>query len=389
MADFLDALRDPQFRADYLQGLKDAGNRGAAAFFGGPVDMATMVARPFGYGTPDRDVVGSSEWIGRKMEERGMVSEARNPVAEFLASIAMPGAATAAGPKLYAGAQALSRAGKQMASNAMVPRTMNPQTGAIVWHGSPHKFDKFDASKIGTGEGAQAYGHGLYLAENPGVADSYAKALAISKDPLLAYEGIPKSPARDYALTMLSKNGGDKGSAIRALDNVINNPQMFRDSHVDLSTKARGIINDVDPTKIQELGGQNLYKVDLPDEHIAKMLDWDKPLSQQHPDVQAALSGPQVMSAVKRLKQSGQLGDYSADDLLKLKGEDWYDILRQANGDRNDAPSAFLKSRGIPGIRYLDGGSRGEGAGTSNYVIFPGGEDYLKILERNSEILGR
>ena len=38
--------------------------------------------------------------------------------------------------------------------------------GATVWHGSPHKFDKFDSSKIGTGEGAQAYGHGLYFGGN-------------------------------------------------------------------------------------------------------------------------------------------------------------------------------------------------------------------------------
>lgn len=136
MADFLDALRDPQFRADYLQGLKDAGNRSAAAFFGGPVDMATMVARPLGYDTPDRDVVGSSEWIGRKMEERGMVSEARNPVAEFLAALALPGGMAAAGTKLYAGEQALQRAGQQMAQNAMVPRTMNPQAGAIFFPGS-------------------------------------------------------------------------------------------------------------------------------------------------------------------------------------------------------------------------------------------------------------
>ena len=41
---------------------------------------------------------------------------------------------------------------------------------ATVWHGSPHKFDKFDSSKIGTGEGTQAYGHGLYLADAPEVA---------------------------------------------------------------------------------------------------------------------------------------------------------------------------------------------------------------------------
>ena len=49
---------------------------------------------------------------------------------------------------------------------------------ATVWHGSPHKFDKFDASKIGTGEGAQAYGHGLYLAEAQDVAKSYRAALS-------------------------------------------------------------------------------------------------------------------------------------------------------------------------------------------------------------------
>jgi hypothetical protein len=42
-----------------------------------------------------------------------------------------------------------------------------------------------------------------------------------------------------------------------------------------------------------------------------------------------------------------------------------------------------LRKAGIPGIRYLDGGSRGAGAGTSNYVVFPGEEGLLKILERN------
>ena len=47
---------------------------------------------------------------------------------------------------------------------------------ATVWHGSPHKFDKFDSSKIGTGEGAQAYGHGLYLAESDDVARSYQQS---------------------------------------------------------------------------------------------------------------------------------------------------------------------------------------------------------------------
>lgn len=51
-----------------------------------------------------------------------------------------------------------------------LPRVPNP---IKAYHGSPHDFDKFDLSKIGTGEGSQAYGHGLYFAEHPGVAMAY------------------------------------------------------------------------------------------------------------------------------------------------------------------------------------------------------------------------
>ena len=39
-----------------------------------------------------------------------------------------------------------------------------------AYHSCPHDFDKFDLAKIGTGEGAQVYGHGLYFAENPAVS---------------------------------------------------------------------------------------------------------------------------------------------------------------------------------------------------------------------------
>ena len=44
--------------------------------------------------------------------------------------------------------------------------------------------------------------------------------------------------------------------------------------------------------------------------------------------------------------------------------------------------STALRDAGIPGIRYLDGGSRKSGEGTYNYVVFPGMEGLLKILSR-------
>lgn len=50
-------------------------------------------------------------------------------------------------------------------------------SGIRAYHGSPHDFEKFDIGRIGTGEGAQAYGHGLYFAENEGVARGYRDKL--------------------------------------------------------------------------------------------------------------------------------------------------------------------------------------------------------------------
>lgn len=45
-----------------------------------------------------------------------------------------------------------------------------------AYHGSRHQFDRFDVSKVGTGEGAQAYGHGLYFAQKEGTARWYMTA---------------------------------------------------------------------------------------------------------------------------------------------------------------------------------------------------------------------
>ena len=63
-----------------------------------------------------------------------------------------------------------------------IPEIVEPNEGGSAeglvlnqpaYHGSPHRFDKFTLDKIGTGEGAQAYGWGLYFAGNKEVADWY------------------------------------------------------------------------------------------------------------------------------------------------------------------------------------------------------------------------
>ena len=63
-----------------------------------------------------------------------------------------------------------------------VPAEANSlRAGIKAYHGSPHDFDRFDLSKIGTGEGAQAYGHGLYFADNEAVARSYRDTISKQK----------------------------------------------------------------------------------------------------------------------------------------------------------------------------------------------------------------
>ena len=52
-----------------------------------------------------------------------------------------------------------------------------PAPGFTAYHGSPHAFDQFDLSKIGTGEGAQAYWHGIYLADDEPTAAMYREIL--------------------------------------------------------------------------------------------------------------------------------------------------------------------------------------------------------------------
>jgi hypothetical protein len=324
---------------DILQGASNA----AASNVSGPVDGLTWLLRKAGVRL--REPVGGSEWMAKQGLTAQPQSQTMGLLGEAL-GMSAPIAAAAKAPQI---ARGLLKVGE----NAAVPRAMNPQKGAIVYHGSPHKFDAFDSSKIGTGEGAQAYGHGLYFAESDDVAKSYSGKLSSE----LAYNGKPMvresaRSSKDAAAWALYLADGDKATA-----------------------KASGLASDawidkLDPGKLQP-GGQ-LYKVDLPDEQIAKMLDWDKPLSQQTQAVRDALKNTRLGAAANK-------GFPSERGLRSVTMGEAYEELAGRSGS---GLSSELRSAGIPGIRYLDGGSRGAGSGTSNYVVFPGEEGLLKILER-------
>jgi len=330
----------------------------AASTVTGPVDMLAWLLRKGGVNVGDAPM-GGEAW----MRQKGLMATPENRLAGLLgegAGLAAPIVAAAKAPEIAGGLL-------QMGRNLATPQTMNKQTGAIVYHGSPHKFDKFDSSKIGTGEGAQAYGHGLYLAESPDVAKGYASAnmgRARAGDGFL--DSLPPGAQTDAYNLLQSKVRGPVGDArLEALRPSLK-PEQFR----QLEAAYRG-------------GDSSLYKVDLPDDAIAKMLDWDKPLSQQHPEVNAKLK-----HALGSSYKESMYGEDAYRRLQKIQ-QNQAPIIKKPDGAyRNDAvvpqmTSDALRQSGIPGIRYLDGGSRSAGAGSSNFVVFPGNEGLLKILERN------
>jgi hypothetical protein len=293
-----------------------------------------------------------------------------------------------------------------------VPTGFGNQDGMITYHGSPHRINnvdeanpvgKFDLSKVGTGEGAQAYGHGVYLAESPDVARQYAGSLSAAR---------ATQPVGNVDLTQLYQSMPND-----VPDNLLAARRDFRElqgmgelSAADRRDYLQAVQNNIVGGK-----GGNFYTVDLPDEHIAKMLDWDAPLSEQPESVRKAIADrvadvdPDGMDlGGGRVLRNGsieggrrfpdkpypwvlQAGDsvfgLSEKDVRRMVGESVETLTGEqayarlsANMGSQAKATEFLRSVGLPGIKYFDGGSRGAGQGTRNFVIFDG--DTAKILKR-------
>lgn len=258
-------------------------------------------------------------------------------------------------------ADSLALSGTVTGGSAMIPKPSNAMAmGIKAFHGSPHSFDKFSMGKIGTGEGAQAYGHGLYFAENEGVAQGYQKKLTRVKNYIIdgvirKHGGIDNaidaltSEIKDLSSTTFSQNlpGSQK-----LLDKQIAQRQSMLESLI--ARKTEGQANP-----------GSMYEVDINADPNA-FLDWDKPLSEQ-PEVQA------------RLATIGEAARSST-----TRGVDKYISLENML-DNRAAVTEKLKEAGIPGIKYLDAGSRGVGDGTRNYVVF---DDRLISIVRKYGIAG-
>jgi len=215
---------------------------------------------------------------------------------------------------------------KQLANQ--MAEAYNP-IGMTTWHGSPHVFERFDPRKIGTGEGNQAYGTGMYVAQAKNVGEEYKKQLGASIEingkPFYDQKGRKLSSTGDSNIDdLLLAHLGD-------VDKAIADARSFGEHGAAsklLQMKNSGAI------KTSDTG--YLYKVDLPDTHIRRMLDWDAPLKDQP-------------SPVRKLAKSLGL------DMNNLGG----DLL--AHVGKDEAGKQILEKAGIRGIKYLDQQSRNTG----------------------------
>lgn len=260
--------------------------------------------------------------------------------------------------------------GENLSLRPRAPKNLLEMT---VYHGSPYKFDKFDLGKVGSGEGAQAYGHGMYFAESPSVARQYQPSgLEIDVD----MKNIP--PAMDgghsAAYTAILEQKGDIPQARESLLRQSSALRREADKY-----RASGKVDDaeafmmkaqwrdegvrlIDEGRYKAKGGQaSFYTVDLPDEHIANMLDWDKPLSQQSEAVRKALADSGLMDReVAPKMKRGTLAALRRGETVEQRqavGRDIYTRAKVKMGSA-EAASDYLRSLGIPGIKYFDGNSR-------------------------------
>lgn len=259
-----------------------------------------------------------------------------------------------------------------------------------VYHGGPHIFDRFSLDAIGTGEGAQAYGWGIYFASNKAIAEYYRKALA--GDGALQFDGAVYNPDDgSFQLDVLNdvRNIGIDATRAELLDqkemrladideaearNEGRGVDALEDKIADIEERLAFLDGIKSADDIKEVKSGRLYTVEIPDD--GAYLLYDAKFNQQPEKVKLLAS-----SILERLGYSrGNAGfkawkmehagmaDGDGAAIYQLVGENAdSDMSGMAQDER---ASRMLNKMGVPGLKYLDGNSRVKGKGNYNFVLF-------------------
>lgn len=307
-----------------------------------------------------------------------------------------------------------------------------------VYHGSPHRMaptpdsplGKFDSSKLGTGEGGAAYGVGHYLAQAKDVAKTYRPRSPQHEEKLIKEYNKAQSK-RDYPKMEVLEDA----MLHKAPDEILAKYSNIEDGYTPEHAKAASDYAQWFEKNKPEVGG--LYHVDLPKEHIANMLDWDKPMKNHPPHIKQKLDDWQWLQIeAEAAKRNMSPYDFEKEVSMTsrlppttgggISGEQYYSALAEYLGGKDKASKA-LQEMGIPGIKYYDEASRPAGGwevgksgkdtwmlknhqlssnqwkefpteeeaiaaynampdvGTRNFVVFHGNEDMAKIVNREKK----
>lgn len=224
-----------------------------------------------------------------------------------------------------------------------------------VYHGSPYKFDRFSNEKIGTGEGAQAFGYGHYLTDSVDVA-------------------------RDYA----TKNSRNIGGIKQSIKDEIEGAQLnikngywiddYNRKHTVDETYKQRMLNFIkdkenELSKYTQAGTNNLYTSTINKGKPASedvFLEWDKPLREQSDSVKKALNKVLGINTESWLK-SHRTGK----DLYNQAISRAQDAGLTLGKNEREIASKMLNKAGITGIKYPSGTLSGiKGSPHYNYVVF-------------------
>lgn len=220
---------------------------------------------------------------------------------------------------------------------------VEPDYPIRAYHGSPHSFDRFSLDKIGTGEGAQAYGHGLYFAENEGVARSY-------RDQLSNWTADGKGLGKKLSMD-LGAFGGDLDALMASRMEQLANWTAQDPNHFITRDLQRDVA-ELEALKAKTLGSSgSMYEVGI-NADPSTFLDWDRPLSEQ-PAMMERFRSDAAEPLFGRIPWGDRQIAAPSPDQTPWQVIKEYEDLRGPAGVRE-----ALQNLGINGIRYLDGNSR-------------------------------
>ena len=262
----------------------------------------------------------------------------------------------------------------QPLSLSMIQERIGIVNGASLdqraWHGTPYYFKYFDLGAIGTGEGAQVHGWGLYFAEAKGTAMGYRSTLSEAVGYIVDYYGDryyktnegwlfneegdeygEHSDFLDYTDPMTKAldafhEYGDAEAAIKSLEKELEETSEYAsESEIEQIKGAIEILqNDGSDMELKDPG--TLFEVEIPDNDV--LLDEQKPFDEQPEKVQEALG--QIAEEVAS-QGDGSPGASFAERYQEMDGREIYEALADITGSPEDA-SALLNKHGVEGITY-------------------------------------